>query len=251
MLALGRQPGDQSAYFYAFTFFMLPHGLLAVSLMTTFAPDLARRAHRGDMAGFVSRMHLGLRALGLLVIPASVGYLVLSKPLIIGALRHGEFTRNDALLTGRVLAAFALGLFGFSAYLFMLRGFYALRDARTPFVLNIGENAVNVILAIAFVHRWGVVGLAASYAIAYMISATLAYVVLCRRVPMATRTLLLTLTRYALAAAVMGAGVWATAGRLHNAYLAVFTGTVLGAIIYIGCVVATAPLAASLRSRSH
>jgi putative peptidoglycan lipid II flippase len=248
-LALGRPAGDQSAYLYAFTFFMLPHGLLAVSLMTTFAPDLARRAHRNDLAGFASRMHLGLRALGLLVIPSSVGYLVLSKPLIIGALRHGEFTRDNALLTGRVLAAFALGLFGFSAYLFILRGFYALRDAKTPFILNLGENAVNVILAVAFVKRWGVVGLAASYAVAYLSSAALAYVVLCRRIPMATRSLAVALARYVVAAAVMGLSVWTIAAGVDNAYLAVCTGLTLGAVVYLGCVVATAPLAASTRRR--
>jgi putative peptidoglycan lipid II flippase len=192
-------------------------------------------------------MHLGLRALGLMVIPASVGYLVLSKPLIIAALHHGSFSRDNALLAGRVLAAFALGLFGFSAYLFVLRGFYAVRDARTPFILNLGENAVNVILAIVFVHRWGVVGLAASYAIAYLCAAAAAYGALCRRVPMRTSTLAITLARYVIASAVMGVVVWATAAQLHNAYLAVLSGTVLGAAIYVGCVMATAPLAARVR----
>ena len=35
------------SYQMAFTFFQLPHGLLAVSLMTTFQPDLARAFVQG------------------------------------------------------------------------------------------------------------------------------------------------------------------------------------------------------------
>ena len=39
--------GDASAYFDAFTFFVLPHGLLAMSIATTFVPEMARAvAHK-------------------------------------------------------------------------------------------------------------------------------------------------------------------------------------------------------------
>ena len=39
-----RGSGDVTNYNVAFMFFQLPHGLLAVSLMTTFQPELARAA---------------------------------------------------------------------------------------------------------------------------------------------------------------------------------------------------------------
>ena len=44
---------------------------------------------------------------------------------------------------------FALGLVGFSVYLFVLRVFYAHQDARTPFIINVGENVLNIVLALA------------------------------------------------------------------------------------------------------
>ena len=44
--------GDASAYFDAFTFFVLPHGLLAVSIATTFAPEMARSVARRDKPSF-------------------------------------------------------------------------------------------------------------------------------------------------------------------------------------------------------
>ena len=47
----------------------------------------------------------------------------------------------------------------------MLRGFYAHHDTRTPFVLNVGENMINIVLAIVLVERWGVLGLGLALAL--------------------------------------------------------------------------------------
>lgn len=238
-----RHEGDYTAYTYAFTLFVLPHGLLAVSLMTTFAPELASSAHHGNFARFRSQMNLGMRALGLLVIPASVGFMTLGKPLASIMFRRGEFSADDALLTGKVLIAFAAGLFGFSAYLFVLRGFYAMRDAKTPFILNIGENAVNVILAVAFVERWGAIGLAASYGIAYLASAALAYAVLVQRVGRLGGLMLpLTLVRYVVAAAVMALVITTLTSQLSGAWTKTIVGVVVGAIVYFGVVIISHPV---------
>jgi putative peptidoglycan lipid II flippase len=42
--------GGPFIYISAYAFFQLPHGLFAVSLMTTFTPELARAATRDDQA---------------------------------------------------------------------------------------------------------------------------------------------------------------------------------------------------------
>src|SRR5207302_195817 len=76
-----------------------------------------------------------------------------------------------------IVAAFAVGLPGFSVYLFTLRAFYALKDTRTPFYLNTIENVINVVTAVFFVHWWGIVGLALSFALSYTVAAWLAFAV--------------------------------------------------------------------------
>ena len=125
ILAL-REEGHLSAYQAAFIFFQLPHGLLAVSLMTTFAPDLAERAGRGDIDGYRDRMSLGLRLLALVMAPAAIGYAVLAVPLVSALIERGALSADDAILTAHTVGWFAAGLLGFSIYLFVLRGFYAL-----------------------------------------------------------------------------------------------------------------------------
>ncbi len=235
--------GDVSNYQVAFMFFQLPHGLLAVSLMTTFQPDLARAIARHDPETFNRRLLLGLRLLGLVIVPAAIGYFVLPRGFAAGAVDTGLIGGGtDAAGIARILSGFALGLIGFSAYLFVLRGFYALGDTRTPFLLNCGENAVNIVVAVVLVGRYGVEGLAWSYAIAYSVAAVVALGVLLRRVPgFDLRGLVDSYLRLAAAAAVMGvvvAGVMAVAGDTSST--AVVAGSlaavVVGAAVYAAVV---------------
>lgn len=257
VLALAAQrTGGASAYTYAFVFFQLPHGLFAVSLMTTIVPDLSSFASRGDTQGYRDRFGLGLRLMLLVMVPAAVGYALLAKPLVSGLLVRGALTGASADLVADILAALAFGLVGFSVYLFALRGFYALRDTRTPFVLNLIENAINVVLALAFVGRWGVQGLAAAYAGAYTIAAVLALGALRARVRrIGSRQVLRSVVKVALATAVMAAVVWPVSRAVgadsgNRALARTAAGVVTGAVVYgIALLVLRVDEVAALRAR--
>jgi putative peptidoglycan lipid II flippase len=170
--------GLVDAYSKAFVLFQLPHGLLAVSIATTFLPDLARLAASSDHKEFADRMSRGITLTALFTIPASFGLFVLSKPIIGLVLQHGNFSSSATVNTARALSGLALGLTGFSVYLFVLRGFYAQHNTRTPFFINLIENTINIILAIVLVDRYDVLGLGIAFSIAYVISAIIATVVL-------------------------------------------------------------------------
>ncbi len=181
LVLANQRSGGVAAYQYAFIFFQLPHGLFAVSIMTTFTPELARCAAAGDLAAYRSRFTLGLRYLGLVVLPAAAAFFVLARPMV-GLLERGGFGATDVRVTGDTLQALALALPAFSAYLYTLRGFYALSDTRTPFLVNCFENSLNIALALALFPRLGVQGLALAFASAYTISSVVALRLLSRRV---------------------------------------------------------------------
>jgi putative peptidoglycan lipid II flippase len=170
--------GLVDAYSKAFVLFQLPHGLLAVSIATTFLPDLARLAANSDHTAFADRMSRGITLTALFTVPASFGLFVLSKPIIGLVLQHGNFSAEATVNTARALSGLALGLTGFSVYLFVLRGFYAQHDTRTPFFINLCENAINIVLGIVLVDRFDVLGLGIAFSIAYVVSAIIATVVL-------------------------------------------------------------------------
>lgn len=177
------EPGSAlaSAYFDAFTFFVLPHGLLAVSVATTFQPRLARDVASGDRQGFATRMSTGITAIVALTAPASAALLVLATPIVQVFMERGQFDPTATANTSAALRGLAIGLVGFSVFLFTLRGFYANHDTRTPFMLNLFENTLNIVLAVLLVGPFGVAGLGTALGLAYLIAAVAAVVVLQRR----------------------------------------------------------------------
>ena len=102
----------------------------------------------------------------------------------------------------------SLGLGGFSVYLFVLRCFYAHNDTRTPFIINAGENVLNVVLAIVLVDRYEVAGLGLAFAVAYGASAVVAIGVLDAKYDVKLTTIARDIVTMAAGSAAMGIIVW-------------------------------------------
>lgn len=239
--------GNASAYSLAFTFFLLPHALLAMSILTTFVPDLAGYVKRRDRAGFVDRMSFGIRLVALVTIPAGFGLFVLRQPIVGALLEHGNFTAADTLVTSRAIAGFALGLAGFSIYLFVLRGFYSHEDTKTAFTINLFENVLNIVLAVLLVGRYDVLGLGAAFAIAYVVSAIGALRVLQNKVGgFDVRGLMVSIGKMILAAVIMAEAIWYLdkaigANRGAGAWARIAAGMVVGPAIYVALIMALDP----------
>jgi putative peptidoglycan lipid II flippase len=201
ILVANRAPkGAIAAYDYAYIFFIVPHGLLAVSFMTALTPELARYAQRRDLRGLRREWTNGLRLTGLLMLPAAVGLFVLAQP-VVGLLFSG---RQDVLLTAGTLRAFAVGLAGFSLYLFALRPFYAEGNLRVPFRLNVIENAVQIGLTVVLGLAAGAAGLALAHSIAYLVAAVLAFAATARHLGRVPLSSVAPLRGMAIAALAMG-----------------------------------------------
>jgi putative peptidoglycan lipid II flippase len=230
--------GWVDAYAKAFIIFQLPHGLLAVSLATTFVPELSRMIHSNDEPSFARRMNDGIRFTAMLTIPAAVGLFVLAKPIVGALLQHGNFDAIATINTARALSGLALGVGGFSVYLFVLRGFYARNDTRTPFLINLVENALNIVFALLLVGRFDVLGLGIAYSLAYLISAAFALLVLQRSTPsLQIAPLLLSILRIVVSAALMAIVVQSTSGLIGSdvgmgALARIVLSSCLGLLVY-------------------
>ncbi|MFP3905624.1 MAG: murein biosynthesis integral membrane protein MurJ [Acidimicrobiales bacterium] len=237
-LAQTQPAGHLTAYTVAFIFFQLPHGLFAVSIMTTFMPELTRSAQDGDAAAFGERFTLGVRLMALVLLPASFGYLALSLPIV----ELLPITRGaPASVTAGVVATLAIGLFGFSVYLFALRGFYARKNTRSPFLLNLTENGLNVALAVPLVLWLGVQGLGLAYSAAYLVGAVLAVRSLSKVVGgLGLRSVVGPVVRMGLAAGACGLAAWGASQPLAStgpvAQIAV--GVPVGVVVYGAALIA-------------
>jgi putative peptidoglycan lipid II flippase len=170
-------PDPVSSYTYAYAFFQLPYGIIAVTVMSVVAPDLAEKWSTDQTEAFLHRMSGGLRAVLALVIPSAVGMLLLAKPAVALLLGIGHSTPAGTATAGAALAMFSLGLPGFCAYLYFVRVLQAMQRTKVAFFLYLVENVLNIVLALALVHPLGVRGLALSLSIAYTVAAVLALAV--------------------------------------------------------------------------
>jgi putative peptidoglycan lipid II flippase len=243
VLINGQGTGAYSSYFYAWQFFQLPYGLFTVSIMTTFTPELATHITRNDLPAFRERFTQGLR-LGLLVIlPAAALFLTLADPTITVLLERGNFGDASTELTSSVLAWLAIGLPGFAVFLYSMRGFYAMQDTRTPFVLNMIENVIQVALALTLVGPFGVQGVIAAFSVAYTIGAAAALLTLRARVHgLGGRAVAQSAARLVTAAVAMAGAVWGLTtviepdGTMRSLAL-LGAGAVAGLAVYLGILV--------------
>ena len=167
--------GDFTAYTIAYTtFFLLPHGIFSVSIMTALQPELSL-AYLERKRG-IFRRHLtgGIRSILAISVPATAGYLALA-PSIMRIFIVGDLTASGSRLVADVLRCLVVGLPAFSVYLLLMNACKAMLDTRSTFVINCVENAINIVLAGLFVRLgFGAQGLAASFAGAYILAVVLA-----------------------------------------------------------------------------
>jgi len=211
--------GGYTAYATSFTFFQLPHGVFAVSVMTALLPPLSEQAVAKDWTAFQVTVARGIRLTAAILLPATIGYLVLAGPIVHLLLAHGVVSPNSdsTILLTRTMVMFVLGLLPFSIFQLLLRAFYALQNTRTTFLVNIvstGANVVaNLILFAVLPQAWKVPGLALGNSIAYTVGSVLLLWRLAPRIGgLDLRPILRVMARMLLASLIMGVVVALVAG---------------------------------------
>jgi putative peptidoglycan lipid II flippase len=166
--------GGITAYATAFAFFQLPIGIAAVSITTALVPKLAAHHVDAEPAEFRARLAGGLKITALLMLPATAALIVLAHPLVELLLEHGIVQSSSADLVANTLQYFAIGLFPFSAYQLLCRGFYTRQNARAPALINVVENGVTIGLDVALFGALDVRGLALAHSLGYVAGSAVA-----------------------------------------------------------------------------
>jgi putative peptidoglycan lipid II flippase len=204
-----KEQGAYSAYLSAYVFYMLPHGLFAVSVITALLPRLSEHAVNERWADFRERLSTGVRSTFFLLLPAAVGYFLLAEPIVRLLLERGVAGPRSTEQVSDVLRLFVLGLVPFAVFQLYLRAFYALQDTKTPFLINCGAVVINTAVNIPLFGLLGVEGLAAGHAIAYIFGMSVQARYLSRRIGgLDGRAVAASTARIAAASAGMGVIVW-------------------------------------------
>ncbi|MGW3622767.1 murein biosynthesis integral membrane protein MurJ [Streptomyces sp. NPDC000880] len=179
--AAGEASGRDGAGFIAYTnaqlIWGMPQAIITVSVMAALLPRISRAAHDDDPGAVRDDISHGLRNSAVAIVPVAFAFLALGVPM--SSLLFASSGQEAARSMGFILMAFGLGLIPYSVQYVVLRGFYAYEDTRTPFYNTVIVAAVNAAASAAcyvmLPARWAVVGMAASYGLAYAVGVGIAW----------------------------------------------------------------------------
>ncbi|MGY1823633.1 murein biosynthesis integral membrane protein MurJ [Geodermatophilus sp. SYSU D00079] len=243
--AAGRADGlGSSALAIASLLFQMPYGIIGVALLTALLPRMSRAAARADVPGVVQDLGLGTRLSALGLLPVTAALTVLGPALATVAFARGNTTVAEAQAIGTALGIGAFGLLPMAVTLLQLRVFYAMKDARTPTLIQLGMVAVRVPLLLLVPVVVGpehvVAGLMLVTSVTYVAGWVLGHVALRRRLgALSTRTTLGPVLRIAAASAVAGLLGWGAVLVTEDALgssVAGSLGTLLVGTVVIGVV---------------
>jgi putative peptidoglycan lipid II flippase len=229
-------PSAVSWLYFANRLIELPLGIVGVAMGTVLVPELTRALRSDDRMSMISAESRGLELAVGLALPATLGLIALSEPIVRMLFEHGAFTASDTLATADALMWLALGLPAHVLVKALSPAFFARDDTLTPLLATLMGFAVAIVLAVILGQIFGVGGIAAGIALGAWSTA----LALIRRgvatfgfsIDAAARR---RLPRIAAAALAMGGALWLAARFLpalgangHGLAQAVLLGLLIG-----------------------
>ncbi len=207
-------PGDGavSAIYYGNQLVQLPLALIGTAMATAVFPLFT-----SPREAFEDVFQKSLRVVLFLAVPATVGLMVMARPLVELLFEHGAFKPEATGRAAGVVTLYAAGLWCFCANQIQARAFYAKKDTRTPVKVSATMVFLNLGLSLALVGPLGEKGIAIASSASGLGTFLALNVLLRRRFPAVDlRPAYGAFLRSALAALLMGAAAWG-ASRLMGA----------------------------------
>ncbi|MGP9813237.1 murein biosynthesis integral membrane protein MurJ [Rhodopseudomonas sp. NSM] len=154
------QPAAVSWLYFANRLIELPLGIVGVAMGAVLVPELARAVRGGDQAALSDAASRGLELAIGVALPATLGLIVLSEPIVRVLFEHGAFTAADTAATAQALALLALGLPAQVLAKNWSAAFFAREDTRTPLLATLVALAVALAAALLLGRTFGASGVA-------------------------------------------------------------------------------------------
>ena len=158
-------PSAVSWLYFANRLLELPLGIVGVAMGTVLIPEMTRALRSGDQRAVTHAESRGLELAVGLALPATLGLIVLSEPIVRILFEHGAFTDNDTMATAHALQWLTLALPAHVLVKALSPAFYAREDTLTPLIATLKAIAVAIAAAFLLGHWFGVDGIAASIAL--------------------------------------------------------------------------------------
>lgn len=171
-LASTLPPGAIAAVYYATRLQQFTYAAVGLAISTVLFPQLSKHAGSGDMDRFKQVLMQGLRLISFVALPVMVAVLAFHTGIVRVIFQHGQFTRTDTERVVEALVYFTPGIVTYAWMDYMMRGYFALQDTRTPMIAGILSVSLNIAGDFILIHYLYQGGLTLATSIAWGCAAT-------------------------------------------------------------------------------
>ena len=161
--------GSISALNYANRLNSFVMAMFITSVSAVIYPILSKLSSEDNKEKFISSVVQSINSVILLVIPISVGAIVLATPIVKLLFQRGEFDSRATSMTAIALIMYSIGMVAFGLRDILGKVFYALQDTKTPMINGAMAMIMNIGLNIILVKYLQLAGLALATSISAIV----------------------------------------------------------------------------------
>lgn len=216
-LASSLKSGSISALNYANKLNGLIIGVFVMAIITVIFPVLSEKSNSGNIIGMKKIMNKGINLLLIITVPATVGLIIFSTPIVEIAFQRGEFDVLATTMTSSSLKFYALGIVAMGVNLLLSKVYYSIQDTKTPMVIGIIAVVLNIILNLILVRYMAHSGLALATSLSIMIATLLSFYGLNKKIgALGTRDYIITFLKVGSSSILMGSVSYLIYNGIHQ-----------------------------------
>jgi len=201
--------GSVSYLYYADRLVQFPLGIFAIAAATALLPSLSRRAAVRDYEGLKKIFAYSIKMILFIMLPASVGLIILKEPIVILLFKRGAFSASAVKLTAYALLSYSIGLWAFSCVKITVSTFYSFCDTKTPVKIAVVSIILNIILSVILMKILSHSGIALATSLSSMINLGLLITFLRRKIgPIGGKEIIKSAIKSLICSLIMGIGLW-------------------------------------------
>lgn len=236
-LASGLAEGSIAALSFSNKLSTFISGVISMGMGAICYTKMAQLVAKGNVEEFKNFLRYIFNSLLVIVIPATVGMIVLASPAVELVFEYGAFDVTSKEMTAYALTFYTIGLAGVIFREMTTYGLYSLEDTKSPLINSVISIGINIVLNIILVQFMGIGGLALATSISSLIGALLMVISLRKRIGrLGLKSVAVTFIKVLIASGIMGAVVIivypALKAVLIRNSLSFFLTVICGVIVY-------------------
>ena len=168
--------GAVSALDFAQKIIVFANTAITTSIVSVMYPLMANKLNEGDNEGFTNYLTKSISIIALLLVPISIGFILLNKEIISAFYERGNFNEEAVKITASAFLGYSLVLPFTGVRDILNSSLFSMQKTKVTTMNGIIGVVVNIVLSITLSKVFGVFGVAIASTIASMITAILLFI---------------------------------------------------------------------------